>query len=90
MVPLPPALVAVSSVIPAVAATILLYLLGKFLSQPFGAFITISLVVLIMSIAGPLTQPENVAVFTKVGMIVMHLISGCTIIAGLTRFGRAS
>jgi len=90
MEPLPSALIVVSSIMPVVAATILLYLLGKFLSQPFRVFTIISVVALIISIAAPLTQPSDVVLSTRIGMIVMHLISGGTIIAALNRFGRAS
>ncbi len=88
--PLPPVMVIVSSVIPAVAATVLCALLGKFLSRPIRVFTIISIIVLLLSLAPPLTMPAEVAASTKVGLVVMHLITAAVTVGVLTRLGRVN
>jgi len=80
----------VSSVIPAVAATVLFALLGKFLSSPIRVFTIISLIVLLISLAPPLTIPAEVAVSTKVGLAVMHIIAAAVPVGVLTWLGRVN
>ena len=88
--PLPPVMVIVSSVIPAVAATVLFALLGKFLSRPIRVFTIISIIVLLISLAPPLTMPGEVAVSTKVSLVVMHIITAAVTVGVLTRLGRVN
>jgi len=86
--PLPEFLVVVSSVIPAIVATILLALLGRFTSKPIRIFPIVAIIVLLISLSGPFTQPSEVAVSTKTGLAIMHLISGVVTIGVLTSLGR--
>lgn len=81
--PLLPVMVIISSVIPAVAATVLFALLGKFLSRPIRVFTIISIIVLLISFAPPLTMPADVAASTKVGLVVMHIITAAVTVGVL-------
>lgn len=77
--PLPPALVAISSVVPAILAALLLWILGRTVGRPLLIFQVASVVALLLSLGGPPT-PEDTATSTKVALIVMHVVAGVIII----------
>jgi hypothetical protein len=87
MAPLPAIAVIIASIVPAVAATLLLAVLGKFLARPIQTFWIISIVFLILSFAPPLGLPVDAA--TKVVMGLMHVVAAIAIVGVLTAFGRA-
>lgn len=86
MAPLPAAAVVISSVVPAIGATVLLAVLGKFLVRPIPVFRIISVVLLILSFAGPLSLPVDVA--AKLTLSLMHLVAAVAIVGVLTTLGR--
>lgn len=85
---LPAGMVVIASVVPAIAATILYAILGKFLAQPIRVFRIIATVFLIVSLAAPLTLPVAVALSTKIGLTLMHVVAGVAIVSILTVWGR--
>ncbi len=85
---LPAALIIVFNVVPAVGATILLAILGRFLSRPFRLFWIISLGVLLISFMLPLSLPSTVATSTQIGLSLMHIIAASVIIGVLSTLGR--
>ena len=85
---LPAALIIVFNVVPAIGATILLAILGKFVSRPFRVFWIISVVAFILSFMLPLTLPSGVATSTKIGLGLMHIIAGAVIVGVLSTLGR--
>jgi len=85
--PLPLAAIIIFNVVPAVGATILLAILGKFLSRPFRMFWIISVVVLAVSFILPLSLPSGVTTSTKIGLSLMHIITMPVIVGVLTKFG---
>ena len=85
---LPASMVVIASVVPAIAATILFAILGKFLAQPIRVFWIIATVFLVISLAAPLTLPAAVALSTKIGLTLMHVVAGATIVGILTTLGR--
>ncbi len=85
---LPAMMVAIASIIPAIGATILLVILGKFLANPIRIFWIISGVFLVISFAGPLTEPATVAVSTKIALNIIHVIAGVAIVGVLTKLGQ--
>jgi len=86
MIPIPAIMVVIMSVIPAIGATILLAVLGKFLARPIRVFWIISVVFLLISFASPLGLPVNVAV--KVTLNLMHVVAAVAIVGILTTLGR--
>ncbi len=85
---LPAALIIVFNVVPAVGATILLAILGRFLSRPFRLFWIISLGVLLVSFMLPLSLPSTVATSTQIGLGLMHIIAASVIVGVLSTLGR--
>ena len=85
---LPATMVIIASAVPAVGATILLAILGKFLAQPIRIFWIISVLFLAISFAGPFTLPATVALLTKIGLALMHVVAGAAIVGILTTLGR--
>ncbi len=85
---LPAVIIIMFNVVPAIGATILLAVLGKFLSRPLRVFWIISIVVFLISFMLPLTLPSSVATSTKIGLSLMHIIAAPVIIGVLTRLGR--
>jgi hypothetical protein len=85
---LPAAVIIVFNVVPAIGATILLAILGKFVSRPFRVFWIISVVAFILSFMLPLTLPSGVATSTKIGLGLMHIIAGAVIVGVLSTLGR--
>lgn len=86
MAPLPAIVVIIATVVPALAATILLAVLGKFLARPIHVFWIISVVFLLLSFAAPLGLPVGVA--TKITFEVMHIVAALAIVGVLTTLGR--
>lgn len=86
--PLPAMVVAIASFMPAIGATILFALLGRFLSQGVRIFTIISVLFLIVSFAMPFTLPAAVPMATKIALNVMHVISGVAIIGVLLKLGK--
>jgi hypothetical protein len=78
--------VIVTSVIPAIAATILFAVLGRFTRRPILIFQIIALLFLIVSFGGPLNLPVDAA--TKAGLGVMHIGAWAAIVGVLTTLGR--
>jgi hypothetical protein len=85
---LPASMVIIASVVPAIGATILFAILGKFLAQPIRVFWIIAAVFLVISFAGPFTFPTAVALSTKIGLTLMHVVAGAAIVGILTTRGR--
>ncbi len=86
--PLPATVVAIASFVPAIGATILFALLGRFLSQGVRIFTIISIVFLVLSFAMPFTLPAAVPMATKIALNVMHVISGVAIVGVLLKLGK--
>ena len=86
--PLPAAAIIIFNFVPTIGATILLVVLGKFLSRPFRVFWIISGVVFLLSFILPLTLPSGVATSTKIGLSLMHIIAWPVIVGVLTKLGR--
>ncbi|MGE0542330.1 MAG: DUF6069 family protein [Dehalococcoidia bacterium] len=80
---LPPALVAITSAVPALIAALLLWVLGHTIRRPLFVFQIVSAIALLLSLAGPFTL-EDVSASTRVALLVMHLLAGAIIIGGLT------
>ena len=86
--PLSGVLIIVFCVVPAIGATLLLAILGKFVSRPFRVFWIISVVVLLISFMLPLSLPSGVPTSTKIGLGLMHIIAAAVIVGVLTKLGR--
>lgn len=85
---LPAFAIIVASVVPAIGATLLFFLLGRFLSQGVRIFVIVSVLFLIASFAMPFTLPATVAMSTKIALNVMHVISGVAIVGVLLKWGK--
>ncbi|MCB0156297.1 MAG: hypothetical protein KDF65_15990, partial [Anaerolineae bacterium] len=85
---LPAFAVIMASFVPAIGATVLFFLLGRFLSQGVRIFVIVSVLFLIASFALPFTLPATVAISAKIALNVMHVISGSVIMGVLLRWGR--
>lgn len=81
-------IIIIFNVVPAIGATILLAVLGRFLARPFRAFWIISAVVFLISFMLPIGLPSAVETSTKIGLSLMHIPAGAIILGGLTRWGR--
>lgn len=82
VVPLSAGPVIVMSVVPALAGAALLWLLGRVTAQPFRWFTIIAVVVLLLSLAGPLLLP--VALANKLVLSLMHVVAA-GVIVGILR-----
>ncbi|MCH8331297.1 MAG: hypothetical protein IH946_07930 [Bacteroidetes bacterium] len=71
-----------------IGATILLAILGKFVSRPFRMFWIISFIVFLLSFILPVTLPDTVAMRTVIGLGAMHVIGLVLIVGILTMMGR--
>jgi Family of unknown function (DUF6069) len=80
---LPPIPVAIASLVPALAAAVVLLVLRRFAPRANLIFQVIAAVILVASFAGPLQMPIDAA--TKFVLNLMHLIAGVVITLGLTR-----
>ena len=86
--PMPAGVIIIFNVVPAIGATILLALLGKYVARPIRLFWIISGVVFLLSFILPLTLPSGVATSTKIGLSLMHIIAWPVIVGVLTKLGR--
>ena len=86
--PLPLPAIIIFNVVPAIGATILLVILGKFLTRPFRMFWIISVVLFLLSFILPLSLPLGVTTSTKIGLSLMHIITMPVIVGVLTKLGR--
>lgn len=82
VVPLSAGPVIVMSVVPAIAGAALLWLLGRVTARPFRWFTIIAVVVLLLSLAGPLLLP--VALANKLVLSLMHVVAA-GVIVGILR-----
>ena len=89
LAPLPAVIVVVASALPAIFATILYALLGKFVRRPILIFWIISAVVLVLSFGLPIFNlPATVDTPTVIALELMHIVSAATIVGVLTGLGR--
>ncbi len=88
--PLPVAFVIVASMLGALAAALLLAVLGRMTRRPLRIFQIVGITFLIVSFGGPLSLPVGLP--TKLVLSAMHIMAAVIIIAGLTirLEGRAS
>jgi hypothetical protein len=85
LAPLSLAPLAGASFVPAIAAAIVLALLGRFLARPIRVFQILAAVLLLVSFGAPLGLPVDGA--AKVVLIVMHVVTAGAIVGLLTRLG---
>ena len=78
--------VAVASIVPAIAATLLLTGLKLVSQRPLLLFQRIALVLLVLSFAAPLTLP--VAAATRLALATMHVGAGAAIVGVLSATAR--
>ena len=88
MTPLPALLIIIFNVVPAIGATILLAMLGRYSSRPFRVFWIISVGVFVISFMLPLGLPSSVETSTKICLSLMHIPAGAIILGILSRWGR--
>lgn len=81
--PLPWWLVALTTLVPAVIATALYWLLLRFVSNARRVFLIIGVVALLLSLAGPLGLP--VASSIRSVLALMHVVAAASILGFLTR-----
>ena len=84
--PLPVGMVAIASAAPAIAATVLLAVLGRLVRRPVLVFQIIAVVFLLASLGGPLSLPVDGA--TRLALIPMHVVAAAVIVGVLTTLGR--
>ncbi len=84
---LPPAMVVVACVVPAIAATTLLVVLNAVTQHAGRNFAVLSVVGALLSMGGPATLPEADTA-TRVVLAAMHLIAAAAISLALLRGGR--
>lgn len=75
-----------ASIVPAIAAAILLAILGRFLARPLRIFQIIAVVFLLLSFGGPFSLPVETS--TKVVLGVMHVVTAVAIVGTLSTLGR--
>ena len=86
--PLPAGVIVFLTVVPAVGATLLLALLGKYVARPIRLFWILSGVIFVLSFMLPLTLPSSIATSTKIGLSLMHPTTWVVIAGVLTILGR--
>jgi hypothetical protein len=75
----------VTTMVPALGATLLLFLFNRFLAHPLRAFHVVAVLILLVSFAGPLNLPTDWGVvFT---LVLMHIIAAAAIVGILTYYG---
>lgn len=84
--PITAVMVILASIVPAVAATVLLAVLARVVGRPVRVFQIIALVFLLLSLVGPALQP--VALSTKLVLLSMHAVAAAAIVGVLTRLTR--
>ena len=75
-----------ASIVPALAAAVLLAILGRFVKRPFPLFQIMAIIVLLLSFGGPLNLPIGGA--EKALLAVMHLVTAFAIIIILSTLAR--
>ena len=80
---LPVGWVVVVSVVAAVVATALVWVLGRVSSRALTVFRIVAAVVLVASLGGPLTV-EDASTSTRVALGVMHVVTAAAIVGALT------
>jgi hypothetical protein len=83
--PLPAFMVIAGSLVPALGAAVLLWILGKFASRPLRIFWIVSLLFLLLSLGGPLSLPVDLP--TKLALSLMHVVAAVAIVGVLTTLG---
>ena len=86
LAPLSIAPILVTSIIPAIAAAVLLAILGRFVKRPFRVFQIIAAIVLLLSFGGPLNLPIGGA--EKVVLATMHVLTAVAIVVILSALAR--
>lgn len=86
LVPLTPGPVIVMSLIPAIGAAVLLWILRRFTARPYTIFLVIAVIGLLLSFGGPLPLP--VAAAAKAVLVLMHVVTAAVIVGFLARFAR--
>lgn len=86
LAPLQMSVIAWATIPPAIGATVLLALLGRFTRRPFLIFQIIALVFLLLSFGGPLSLPVSGTV--KVVLGIMHTVAASAIVGVLSTLGR--
>lgn len=76
--------VILSSFVPGVAATVLLYVLGRLTPKPLKAFWAISALFLLFSFNGPISLP--VGGMNKAILGLMHVVAAASIVGILTKY----
>jgi hypothetical protein len=76
-------MVVLMSLIPPLIAALLAYGLSRWTSAASAWLIGISLVVLVLSLLSPLTQPATVTTGTKLVLAVMHVVVAAVTLAAL-------
>ncbi len=84
--PLPLAPVIFASLIPALGATVLLGLLGRFTRYPAQIFLAVSVVFLLFSLGGPFSLP--IALALQLALVVMHIVAGVATVGVLVTLGK--
>jgi hypothetical protein len=79
--------VVVATTLPAFAAALLVWLLGRFTPRPWTIFYVISAVFLLLSFGGPAGLPIELGGILALNL--MHVIAAAAIVGGLTWRGRA-
>ena len=75
--------VILATLIPAVGAGLVYWLLARFVKRGRVVFLAVSAVFLLLSFAGPFTLPAELA--TQLTLNLMHLVAGAAIVGALTR-----
>ena len=84
--PMEVSFIAQATIPPAIGATILLAILGRFTRRPFLIFQIIAAVFLLLSFGGPLSLPVSGVVKMVLGLI--HIVAAGTIVGVLSTLGR--
>jgi hypothetical protein len=79
---LPIPMIAIASVGPALLAALLLWLLGRFFVRPLRIFQGISAVLLLLSLAPPMTLEADLA--TRIVLTLMHVVAAAAIVGALS------
>ena len=75
--------VVLASLIPALVAGVVYWLLSKFTRNGRRSFLILSVFIFLLSLAGPLTLPVTFA--TQLTLNLMHIVAGAAIVGALTR-----
>jgi hypothetical protein len=84
--PMEVSFIAQAAIPPAIGATILLAILGRFTRRPFFIFQAIAAVFLLLSFGGPLSLPVSGTV--KLVLALMHVVTAGVIVGVLSTLGR--